>query len=405
MKAEPVRARSRGGLGAPGVSALLAALLLAAPRPCAAQGALSALQAEVDQIVRHAQPAVVAVFAQRTVTHRNPLPGQPARRLHTRVGSGVAVEDNGILTTASVVLGAERVLVRAVNGIQVEAQVAGMDPIFNLALLRVPELRLPALRFAERPAQVGDWVIALGTSYRAQPTQSEGRIAYHYREPRTSLFQLTNPVYPGNSGGAALNARGELIGIVQGELGSPGLGAGGPDAERRPSGMSFVLPAATVKPVYESLRREGRVRHGYLGVSTRLASVESDSERGVRVPLGALVERVVEGSPADRAGLERGDLIVAFDRERVEYPEQLARWVAESRPGSAVQLVWAHKSLERTGRVLLGESPSPLPEWVATAPAVAPTPGGDSAKIAELERQIRLLSRELERLKSPSDTP
>ncbi|MBI5710973.1 MAG: serine protease [Candidatus Eisenbacteria bacterium] len=404
MEAWLERVRGGGFRRAAAVVVLLAALLPPA-RPCAAQGALSALQTEVDQLVRNAQPSVVTVFAQRSETARNPLPGQPTRRLHTRVGSGVAVEDNGILTTASVVLGAERVLVRTQNGLQVEAQVAGMDPIFNLALLRVPELRLPILRFAERPAQVGDWVVALGTSYRAQPTQSVGNIAYHYREPRTSLFQITNPVYPGNSGGAALNPRGELVGIVQGELGSPEPGSSGPDAERRPSGMSFVLPVETVKPVYESLRREGRVRHGYLGVSTRLASVESDSERGLRVPLGALVESVVAGSPADRTGLERGDLIVAFDRERVEYPEQLARWVVESRPGSAVQLVWARKGLERTGRVLLGESPSPLPEWAMAAPAATPAPGHDAAKIAELERQIRLLSRELERLKNPPDTP
>src|SRR5438105_4626512 len=231
----------------------LAALLAAgagAPRPLRAQGALSALQTDVDQIARRARPAVVTVLAQRTITYARPLPGQAARRLHTRVGTGVAVEESGVLTTASVVIGAERVLVRTANGLQVEATVAGMDPVFNVALLRVPDLRLPVVRFASKPGQVGDWVIALGTSFRAQPTQSVGNIAYAYSEPRTAKFQLTNTVYPGNSGGAALNAHGELLGLIEGELGSPDAGGSGPDAEHRPGGMSFVLPADMVRPVY-----------------------------------------------------------------------------------------------------------------------------------------------------------
>lgn len=390
----------RGRKGARATLALILACLLAAlpaAQPTHAQGALSALQTDVDQIASRARPSVVTVFAQRMVTHRNPLPGQPSRRLHTRVGSGVAVQENVILTTASVVLGAERVLVRAKNGVQVEARIAGLDPIFNLAIVRVPGLKLPPLRFSMRPAQVGDWVIALGTSYRAQPTQSVGNIAYLHREPHTRLLQLTNTVYPGNSGGAALNARGELVGIVQGELGSPDLGGGGAAAERRPGGMSFVLPAENVRPVYEGLAREGRVRHGYLGVSTRAANVPSDSDRAL-VPLGALVESVVAGGPAERAGLRKGDLIVAYDGERVEYPEQLARWVATTRPGSAAMLVWVRNELEKSGRVVLGESPSALPEWaLASTPPTAAATGG--AKISDLERQIRVLNEELQRLK------
>jgi serine protease Do len=361
-----------------------------------AQGTLSALQTDVDQIARRARPSVVTVFAQSRVPQSRVLPNQPDSRLHTRVGSGVAVGESIIVTTASVVLGAERVLVRTVNGIQVEAQVAGVDLIFNVALLRVPDLKLPALRFSAHPAQVGDWVIALGTSYRAQPTQSVGNIAYHYREPRTSLMQLTNTVYPGNSGGAALNARGELVGIVQGELGSPDLGAGGPDAERRPGGMSFVAPTETIRPVVESLALEGRVRHGYLGVTTKPASVPSESQPGTRVPLGALIESVVAGAPAERLGLRHGDLIVAFERERVEYPEQLARWVAESHPGTSIELVWVRDDIEQSGRALLSESPDANPGW---ALATGATRRGDASRIGEIERQIRLLNRQLEQMK------
>jgi S1-C subfamily serine protease len=247
---------------------------------------------------------------------------------------------------------------------------------------------------------VGDWVIALGTSFRAQPTQSVGTIAYFYREPHVPLLQLTNTVYPGNSGGAALNPRGELVGIVQGELGAPDFDTHGPDAERRPGGMSLVLPAETVRPVYESLRRDGRIPHGYLGVTTRAASVESDTH-GDRVPLGAMVEGVTANGPAQHTGLRRGDLIVAFDGERVEYPEQLARWVAATRPGSAVEVVWVRNELRRTGRVVLSENPQLFPQW-AFGGTVNDAGDPSLTRIDMLERRIRELNRELGRLKGNS---
>ncbi|HEY6866210.1 MAG TPA: S1C family serine protease [Candidatus Eisenbacteria bacterium] len=376
---------------------------LAVPRGVPAQGALSQLQTDVDQIARRARPSVVTVFAQ-TLPRESRAAGEggPPARIHTRVGSGVATDESLILTTASVVFGADRVIVRTANGIQVEAELVGMDRIFNVALLRVPEVRLPPLRFAEaRPPQVGDWVVALGTSFRAQPTQSVGNVAYVYREPRVPLLQLTNAVYPGNSGGAALNPRGELVGIVQGELGSPDPGNAGADAEPRPSGMSLVLPAEAIHPAYESLRREGRVRHGYLGVTTQAASVESESKPGTRVPLGALVEAAIPDGPAAKLGLRHGDMIVGFDGNRVEYPEQLARWVAATQPGSRVELVWVRSDIRHSGEVALSESPAALPEW-AVVPGSSTRGDAALSRINQLEQQIRELNRRLERLRGES---
>jgi len=279
-----------------------------------------------------------------------------------------------------------------------------MDPIFNIAILMVPDLRLPPLRFAESALpQIGDWVVALGSSFRAAPTQSVGNVAYLYHEPRVPLIQITNLVYPGNSGGAAINPRGELVGIVQGELGAPDFEIRGPESERRPSGLSLVLPAAAIRPAYESLRREGRVHHGYLGVTTRAASVTSEGDAEVRVPLGALVEAVVPAGPALRLGLRHGDLIVGFDGDRVEYPEQLARWVAQTAPGRAVDLVWVRNEVRQSGRVALGESPGPLPEWAQSLGA-APRTGPASSRIGQLEQQIRQLHRELGRLRGQSSS-
>jgi serine protease Do len=381
-------------------SALIAAALLAPAVPARAQTALSALQTDVDQLTKKARASVVTVFAQRTVTVRGARDNQPRSRLHTRVGSGVAVDEDLILTTASVVLGAERMLVRTANGIQVDATLAGIDPIYNIALLRVPELRLPPIPFATgRATQAGDWVIALGTSYRAQPTQSVGYVAFRFPEPRIPLLQLTNTVYPGNSGGAALNPRGELVGIVQGELASPEASASAADGERRPGGMSFVLPSEAVRPVYLSLKREGRVRHGYLGVSTTAASVMSDTEQGLEVPIGAKIESVTQSGPAAKLGLRSGDLVVGFDRERVEYPSQLARWVAATSPGTEVEFVWVRDEVQHTGRVALSEAKDVQPAWAAEAVGPAARETGDD-RIAEIERQIQRLNRELQSLKN-----
>ena len=356
-----------------------------------AQGTLSALQTDMDQIARRARPSVVTVVAQREV--RRPANGE--KRQRTRVGSGVAVEEHGVLTTASVVMGADRVFLRTANGIQVEAQVVGLDPISNLALVRAPSLRLPTLRFG-RPgdADVGSWVISLGTSYRAQPTQSVGNVAYRYREPHQSLLQLTNTVYPGNSGAAALNQRGELVGIVQGELSPPEPADRDPGGERRPGGASFVLPVEVVRPRFESLRATGRVAYGFLGVRTRAASVSVENKP---TPIGALVESVVEGGPAQRAGIRTGDLIVAYEGERVEYPEQLARWVSATPPRTVVDLVWVRDEVGLNGRTMLGESPDPIPQWV-TRDLDAET-DAPPVRISELEREIRRLSDELRSIK------
>jgi serine protease Do len=400
MKVFGMAHRRRSSLWLLAVTAVLAFL---PSRPTGAQGTLSALETDVDQISRAARPSVVSVVAQRSVLQRRR--GAPARqRVHTRIGSGVAVEAHSVITTASVVDGAERLYIRTTNGLQSEAELVGSDPIFNVAVLRVRGVRLPALSLAQPDApQEGEWVMAIGTSpYRAQITQSVGSIAYRHREPRLSLLQLTNTVYPGYSGGAVLNARGQLIGLIQGELGPSGPSDRSFEAYRG-ARNSFVLPIETVKPVYQGLASEGRMRHGYLGVSTRAASVESETEQGASIPIGALVESVLPGGPAARAGLVKGDLIVAFERERVEYPEQLARWVASSQPGTTIELVWVRDELRHSGRVALIESPEVVPQWAKLG-------NGDGAenpptRIADLEREIQRLNRELVRLKDGTTTP
>jgi serine protease Do len=324
-----------------------------------AQSTLSAIEEDVERIARRSRPCVLTVIAQRST----PAKAEAPRRVLNRVGSGVAVSTNGVLTTASVVLGAERVYVVTDNHLQVEARIVGMDPVRNLALLRADGLELSSLPLAAKPGGSGDWVIAMGSSYGGSPTQSVGTVALRFDEPGTSLLQLTNEVHPGNSGGAALNSRGELLGLVQGELGAPEAPGQRERAERRPGGMSFAIPIDVIVPFLDDLAKYQRVRHGLFGANARGAFVNG-ADPSERIPIGALVEAVQPGGPAARLGLKKGDLIVAFNGERVEYPEQLARWVAVAGPGATVSVVWVRDELKQEGRTKLDEAPSAIPSWM-----------------------------------------
>lgn len=370
------------GVRVSALAGLVVALLALCPpcvAPVRAQGTLSAFEADVDRIAKRARPCMVTVIAQRDVAAR---PGTP-KRAHSRVGSGAAVSAHEVLTTATVVLGASRVYVVTDNKLEVEARVIGLDPVRNLALLGTQGLELPSLPLSAEPGESGDWVIALGSSYRSAPTQSVGTVAMRFAEPGTSLLQLTNEVYPGNSGGAALNSRGELLGLVQGELGSPSAPGNRERAERRPGGMSFAIPVEDIVPFLDGLARFGRVRHGMLGVSTRSVFVNGAGGPSDRVPIGALVETVAPNGPAARLGLRKGDLIVAFNGEKVEYSEQLARWVAVAGPAAEVKLVWVRDELGREGRVRLDEAPSAIPSWMRVdAPAAVGVNGATTAPTA-----------------------
>jgi S1-C subfamily serine protease len=371
------------------------------PPQAQAQTTLSAMEADVTRLASRARPCVVMVIAQFTAGGRA---GKPVRT-HNRVGTGVAVSANGVLTTASVVLGAERVFVVTENQLQVVARVVGLDPVRNLALLKPEGLELASLPLATKPAVSGDWVIALGNSYRGSPTQSVGTVALRFSEPGTSLLQLTNEVYPGNSGGAALNSHGELLGLVQGELGPPQAASQRERSERRPGGMAFAIPTDDIVPFLDGLARYGRVRHGTFGVSTRGAFVNGAGGPADRVPIGALVEAVPPDGAAARLGLRKGDLIVGFNHERVEYPEQLARWVAVAGPGAEVALVWVRDEARQEGRTQLDEAPTSFPAWMRldTLPPLS-AGAGPGRSSGALDAGLRRAARALRSHRESADT-
>jgi serine protease Do len=390
----------RGQRTAAALAVAVALLVPMTPAP-RAQGTLAALETDVDVLLATTRPSVVTIVCVRNAPEGVRTETAPS----TRIGSGVAVSGDEILTTASVVSRASQIWVRTSNRLQLQALVVGTDPISNVALLRVPGVDLPAVRFASsRPARVGDWAITVGTARDShdRTAHSLGSVAFRHRDPRRPLWQLTNVVYPGFSGAAVVDARGDLIGILQGEL-DPASQAGIATGERAPAGVSFMLGVDDLRSIYLQLHREGRMHYGYLGVSTRGVSVESESEKGTQVPLGVEVLDVVPGGPAARAGLRRGDMIVAFEGVAVADPMQLSRWVAASAPGSAVGLVWVRDELRYEGRPVLTESQVPVPEWADSEPLVATDTGNglSGSRIADLERRIERMNRELARLRGP----
>jgi serine protease Do len=380
----------------PGGIVLLGVLACLVPPRAVAQGTLSSLETEIDKIQRAARPSVVTVISRSEVMRDRGTTEQPRRRIYTRVGSGVAVGEQIILTTASVVMDAEHVWIRTSNDLQVEATIGGVDPISNLALLRVSGLRLPPMHWADgKLARDGT-----ARFRRDQLTYSIGSVSYRHQDPRLALVELTNRAYPGFSGGAVVNARGDLMGILQGEL-DPDSPLATDEDTRITGDVSFMLPVESARFICEMLRTEGRVRHGFLGVNTKAESVESDTQKGLRVPIGARVESVIANGPAARLGLRRGDLIVGFEGVRVENPTQLARWVAATLPGTPVEFVWVRDELQQSGWAALSESPDVRPEWgISQARAQdSPPVTTANARITDLERQIQRLNRELARLK------
>ena len=367
-----------------------------------AQGTLSAIETDVDLILATTRPSVVTI-----VTVRDAPEGvRTDLQASTRIGSGIAIAEDEILTTASVVDRASHIWVRTSNRLQFQALVVGSDPISNVALLRVPGVVLPPARFAlSRPPRLGDWVIAVGTTrdVHDRSAHSLGTVTFRHRDPRWPLWQLTNLVYPGFSGAPVVSARGELVGMLQGEL-DPLSQAELPPAERVAPGASFMLGVDDLRTIYLSLHREHRVRHGYLGVSSRAVSVEAESEKGARVPLGVEVLDVTAGGPAARAGLKRGDIIVAFEGVPVEDPVQLGRWVTATPPGNAVRLVWVRDELRHEGRPVLTESQAAVQDWASPGPLAVATSEAQGTRIADLERRIERMNRELARLRGSGDT-
>jgi serine protease Do len=260
-------------------------------------------------------------------------------------GSGFIIDEDGyIATNYHVVDGASEVVVTLDSGEELNATVVGTDPLTDLALLKVDNGRdLPSLAFGDSDrARVGDWVLAIGNPFGLGGTATAGIISARSRDINAGRYddflQVDAAVNSGNSGGPIFNSRGEVIGINTAII-SPNGGS---------VGIGFAIPSNQARNVLDELRDGGVVSRGWLGVE--ITSVARDDDDAA----GAVIARVVADGPADRAGLEAGDIVTEFDGERVDTPRTLSRLVGELDAGDEVDIEFIRDGDRRESTTVLG---------------------------------------------------
>lgn len=270
-----------------------------------------------------------------------PNPGGPREFQSQSLGSGFVISADGyILTNAHVVQSADEITVRLTDKREFKAKVIGSDRRTDIALIKIEATGLPVVRFGD-PAKlrVGEWVVAIGSPFGFDNTVTAGIVSAKGRslpqENFVPFIQTDVAVNPGNSGGPLFNMRGEVVGINS-QIYSRTGGF---------MGLSFAIPIDVAYDIAQQLRTTGKITRGRIGVVIQPVTKELADGFGLPKPQGALVNSVEKGGPADKAGIEAGDVILRFDGKAITSSEDLPRIVGASRPGSkATAQVWRNKT-------------------------------------------------------------
>jgi serine protease DegQ len=271
-------------------------------------------------------------------------------------GSGVIWDEQGrIVTNNHVVEGAEKVEVQLATGVQLPARVIGADERTDLAVVEVDREGLPAAEFAEALPREGELAIAVGSPLGFANTASAGIISALHRDlpsggqtpALVDLLQTDAAISPGNSGGALVAGDGSVIGINVAYI----------PPEARAVSIGFAIPAPTVRAIVPELIESGHVEHAYLGIQPAPLTEELSSSFDLDVDAGALVRAVPANTPADRAGLEQGDVIVSLQGEPIEMVEDLFAALRDYKPGDSVTVTVVRDGKRRDLDVELGRLP------------------------------------------------
>ncbi|GFO56534.1 peptidase [Geomonas sp. Red276] len=309
----------------------------------------SAVSPDFVKLAKQLKPTVVNISTSKTVTvQKRHLYGNdpfqeyfekffdtPRQHPHKQqnLGSGFIISDDGyILTNNHVVAGANEIKVKLSDGREFKGEIKGRDEKLDLALVKIDAKgHLPAAPLGDSDkAEVGEWVMAIGNPFGLAQTVTAGIISAQGRVigsgPYDDFIQTDASINPGNSGGPLFNSKGEVIGINTAIL------SGG-------QGIGFAIPVNMAKAIIDQLKQNGKVTRGWLGVSVQMVTADLAQSFGLEGEKGALVSEVTKDSPADKAGLQGGDIILQFDGRTIHEMSELPRMVAATPAGKTVKVV------------------------------------------------------------------
>ncbi len=281
------------------------------------------------------------------------VPRREQELIQKSLGSGVIVSEDGyILTNNHVIKDADKIWVSLLDNRKFKAKVVGTDPETDVAVLKINAKDLPVIKMGDSDkVQEGEWVLAIGNPFGLGFTITAGIVSAKAREGLTKIgnfIQTDAAINPGNSGGALVNLKGELIGINTAIYTSSG----------GYQGIGFAIPINLAKHVMNMIIEKGEVVRGYLGVEIQMVDADLAKKFGIEEPIGVLISKVYEDSPAEKAGLKVGDLILRYDGKKVESPSHLQMMVISTEPGTKVKLEIVRGKKHGIIEVRVGKRPS-----------------------------------------------
>lgn len=318
-----------------------------------------------------AMPAVVNIFTSKKQTNRQRHPfmdhplfrhffGEQQNKTNKQqdnsLGSGVIVSKEGlILTNNHVIAAADQIEIAMADGRTLPATLVGADPESDLALLKVEATQLPTITFAQtNQLQVGDVVLAIGNPFGVGQTVTQGIVSALGRSQLgintyENFIQTDASINPGNSGGALINTAGQLVGINSAIYSRNGGSLG----------IGFAIPASIAKQVIEQIATEGQVTRGWVGVEAQNITQDLADSFSLPNTYGALIAGVLSNSPADRAGIKPGDILVAINQQPVINSDSMLNLIAALKPNKMATLTIIRASKTREIDVLIGKRPTP----------------------------------------------
>ena len=335
---------------------------------------LSRTDQAMADIVHAVKPCVVNISSQRTMTiapfsspfFEDPLfhdffgesqrnSGKPRKYKQKGLGSGVIVGKEGyIITNNHVVQDSEEITVKLSDKRQFKGKVIGADPRTDLAVVKISAGNLPFISLGDSDKlRVGERVIAIGNPFGLNQTVTSGIISAIGRADvgiadYEDFIQTDAAINPGNSGGALVNIRGELIGVNT----AIATTSGGYQ------GVGFAIPSNMVRVVMESLIKKGKVVRGWFGMSIQPLTPELARQFELKSEKGVLVSDVVDDGPAQKAGIQQGDIILTYNGKEIEDVSQFRNMVAGGKPGTEVNIKLLREGKEKSLRVIIGEAPA-----------------------------------------------